>query len=211
MPGPDQYGRGFTFQANQVEKDYRDNPVPIGNSANWHSLTDDYVFGYLDTTGIDTRTGVINQDFVGITTEYRWVNKYLGDIVSDTRVARSDTRIYRFAEAILFRAEALNALGSTPEAIIELNKVAERAYGIADYYPNTLTQTEVDEAILRERLIEFGAEGKSWFDFIRFGKAFELIPTLVGRENDYQGNILLLPVNPATITKNPYITQTPGY
>ncbi|MDZ7633451.1 MAG: RagB/SusD family nutrient uptake outer membrane protein [Bacteroidales bacterium] len=76
---------------------------------------------------------------------------------------------------------------------------------------STLTQTEVDAAILHERLVEFGAEGKSWFDFIRFGKAFELIPTLVGRENDYQGNILLLPVHPSTLTNNINIVQTPGY
>ncbi|MCK5694490.1 MAG: RagB/SusD family nutrient uptake outer membrane protein [Bacteroidales bacterium] len=211
VEGPDQFGERFTFQANQVEGDYRDNPVPIGESANWHSLTDHYIGTYLTADTTDTRTGVISQIFNSATTEYRWVNKYLGDIISDTRVARSDTRIYRFAEAILFRAEALNAQGFTSEAIIELNKIAERAYGVADYYANTLTQTEVDDAILHERLIEFGAEGKSWFDIIRFGKAFELIPSLVGRESDYQGNILLLPVNPATITKNPNITQTPGY
>ena len=212
VEGPDQFGERFTFQANQVEKDYRDNPVPIGESSNWHSLTDSYINDYLiniDTS--DTRFGVISQIFNSASTEYRWVNKYLGDIISDTRVARTDTRVYRLAEAILFRAEALNALGSTAEALIEVNKIAERAYGVADYYPNTLTQEELDAVILHERLIEFGAEGKSWFDFIRFGKAFELIPSLVGRENDYEGNILLLPVNPATITKNPNITQTPGY
>lgn len=69
----------------------------------------------------------------------------------------------------------------------------------------------MDDAILHERLIEFGAEGKSWYDIIRFGKAFEMIPTLVGRENEYEGNILLLPVSPNTITKNPNIVQTPGF
>ena len=209
--GPDQFGERFTFQANQVEGALRDNPVPIGESANWHSFTDLYVNNYVNADTNDTRSGVINQEVSGASDDYRWVNKYLGDIVSGTRVARSDTRIYRFAEAILFRAEALNALGNTADAVIELNKIAERAYGIADYYSNTLTQTEVDAAILHERLIEFGSEGKSWFDIVRFGKAFELISTLVGRENEYSGNILLLPVNPNTITKNPSITQTLGY
>jgi len=209
--GPNQYGRNFTFQANQVEAAYRDNPMPLGSSAQWYTFTDSYVNGYVNATPGDTRSGVINQDFVTAKSEYRWVNKFLGDIVSGTRVARSDTRVYRFAEAILFRAEALNALGNPSDAVIEVNNIAKRAYGIADYYPNTLTQAQVDSVILHERLIEFGAEGKSWFDIVRFGKAFELIPTLVGRENDYEGSILLLPVNPATITKNPKITQTPGY
>ncbi len=209
--GPNQYGRGFTFQANQVESAYRDNPVPIGESANWHQFTDLYVNNYVNATPGDTRAGVINQDFSGATDDYRWVNKFLGDIVSGTRVARTDTRVYRFAEAILFRAEALNGQGFPADAVTEVNKIAERAYGIADYYPTSLTQTEVDSVILHERLVEFGAEGKSWFDLIRFGKAFELIPTLVGRENDYGGNILLLPVDPETITNNPSITQTLGY
>lgn len=44
---------------------------------------------------------------------------------------------------------------------------------------------------------------RSFFDFIRFGKAFDLIPTLVGRENDYQGNILLMQVAPGTIARTP--------
>ncbi len=206
-----QYGQRFTYQANQVPAAIQNNPVPIGSSAQWHTFTDHYVNDYLDATPGDIRKGINNQDTIYNSKLFRWVNKYLGEFVSGTRIAITDTRIYRFAEAILFKAEALNGLGSTPEAIIELNKIAERAYGTPDYYPATLTQAEVDSLILHERLIEFGAEGKSWFDIVRFGKAFELVPTLVGRENDYEGNILLMPVNPSTITNNPNIVQTPGY
>ena len=153
----------------------------------------------------------MNQVYISGTNKYRWVNKYLGEIVSGTRIGITDTRIYRFAEAILFKAEAMNGLGNIPGAIIELNKIAKRAYGVNNFYPNTLTQTQVNEAILTERLIEFGAEGKSWFDIVRFGKAFQLIPTLVGKENAYKGNILFVPVSPSTITHNPKIVQTLGY
>ena len=46
---------------------------------------------------------------------------------------------------------------------------------------------------------------------IRFGEVFNRVPTLAGRENDNQGNILLLPVNDDTISRNPKIKQTPGY
>lgn len=206
-----QYGQRFTYQSNQVPADIRNNPVPIGSSAQWHTFTDLYVNGYLKKTAGDTRMAVNNQDYTYKGKLYRWVNKYLGEIISGTRVAVTDTRIYRFAEAILFRAEAMNGLGDTPGAILELNKIAKRAYGVDDFYPNTLTPAEVDSLILHERIIEFGAEGKSWFDIIRFGKAFELVPTLIGRENDYQGNILLMPVSPSTITNNPKVAQTPGY
>lgn len=212
LEGPqNQYGQRFTYQANQVPAAVRDNPVPIGTSAQWHTFTDLYVNDFLNKTVGDTRKDVVNQDFTYSGKLYRWVNKYMGEFVSGTRIAITDTRIYRFAEAILFRAEAMNGLGETPGAILELNKIAKRAYGVDDFYPNTLTSQEVDSLILHERIIEFGAEGKSWFDIIRFGKAFELIPTLVGRENDYQGNILLMPVNPSTITNNPKVVQTPGY
>jgi hypothetical protein len=34
---------------------------------------------------------------------------------------------------------------------------------------------------------------------------------LVGRENDKQGNVLLFPIAPATISLNKNIVQTPGY
>jgi starch-binding outer membrane protein, SusD/RagB family len=110
-----------------------------------------------------------------------------------------------------FRAEILNAIGRTAEAITELNKVAKRAYGVDNFYPGTMSQQETDDAILHERIIEFAAELKSWYDIIRFGKAFEIIPSLVGRENEYQGNILLLPIAPNTLMKNQNIQQTPGF
>ncbi len=206
-----QYGQRFTFQSGQVAAAYRNNPVPIGSSAQWHVFNTNYVNNYLNKNASDTRRTTNYSTFTGGGKTYKWVNKYLGEIISGTRNSISDTRIYRFAEAILFKAEAMNGLENTTDAIIELNKIAKRAYGVDDYYPSTLTQAEVDAAILHERLIEFGAEGKSWFDFIRFGKAFELVPTLVGRENDYLGNILLLPVHPSTLTNNINIAQTPGY
>ena len=69
--------------------------------------------------------------------------------------------------------------------------------------------TSGDEIILNERLKEFATEGKAWFDLIRFGKVFERVETLKGRENEQ--NILLWPVNDASINTNKNITQTPGY
>ncbi|MBW1947120.1 MAG: RagB/SusD family nutrient uptake outer membrane protein [Deltaproteobacteria bacterium] len=211
LEASNQYGMRFMLPPGDIESQYWNNPVPVSSNAQWLTYVDDYVNNYLLATPGDTRSEVVNTDFQPGTVLYRWVNKYIGEWVNEARNDVTDTRIYRFAEAILFKAEILNALGSTPEAIIELNKIAKRAYGVDDFYANTLTQEEVDDAILHERLIEFGAEGKSWYDIIRFGKAFEMIPTLVGRENEYEGNILLLPVSPNTITKNPNIVQTPGF
>jgi hypothetical protein len=206
-----QYGQRFTFQATQVVAAARNNPVPIGTSANWHTLNNHYVTNYHNRTPGDTRAPVNYQVFTSGAATYRWVNKYLGELVSGNRLATSDTRIYRYAEAILFKAEAMNALGNSAGAILELNRIARRAYNVTNFYPATLTVSQVNDAILRERIVEFTAEGKSWFDFIRFGKAFELIPSLVGRQGDREGNILLFPIAPSTLSNNPKIKQTPGY
>ena len=67
----------------------------------------------------------------------------------------------------------------------------------------------LNEAIVTERMKEFAAEGKLWWDFIRLGVVFKKSPYLVGRENEL--NILLWPVAQASINKNPNIIQTPGY
>jgi predicted amino acid racemase len=133
-------------------------------------------------------------------------------VISGTRVFYDDIRIYRMAEAYMFKAEIENALDNKDAAITNLNIVAKRAYKVDNYYPLTLTKEQADSVILAERLQEFVAEGKSWFDIIRFGKAFEIITTLIGRETDKQGNILLFPVNVDVISRNSTkITQTPGY
>jgi starch-binding outer membrane protein, SusD/RagB family len=205
-----QYGRDFIYNPVQVAPVHRDNPVPVGGNNHWLTYSDSFVSKYIKSG--DSRSNIINKDFIGNDgVQYRWVNKYIGNVIDGTRRFVNDIRIYRLAEALLFKAEILNALDRTSEAISELNKIAKRAYGIDGFYSSSLSKIEVDEMILHERIIEFAAEGKSWFDIVRFGKAFEIIPTLVGRENDYNGNILVLPVHPNIITRNPNIIQTTGY
>jgi starch-binding outer membrane protein, SusD/RagB family len=139
-----------------------------------------------------------------------WINKYIGEVFAGTRVSSSDLIIYRFADAVLMKAEIENALGNTPEALVYLNKIAKRAYGVDNYYAG-LTPSQVDDAILNQRILEFVLEGKSWFDIRRFGKAFDMIPTLAGREAENNGNILLFPVAQDVINRNRSIIQTEGY
>src|SRR5690606_34397595 len=119
----------------------------------------------------------------------------------------SDIPIYRYAEAILFKAEIENEQGGDPVA--QLNKIARRAYGTPNYYSLPLSKVQINKIILTERMKEFAAEGKSWWDHIRLGLAFTDIPALVGRENET--NILLWPVVSASINGNPNIKQTEGY
>lgn len=206
-----QYGNEMLNQTTTVLPPFRDNPVPVASNAQRNDFSDHFVDTYLKKDPADIRLETNYGEFIMAGRPLTWINKFQGELQAGERWFTDDTPIYRYAEAILFMAEVLNARGRADEAVGYLNLIAERAYGQSDYYSTTLTQAEVEDAILDERLIEFAAEGKSWMDYIRFGKAFERIPSLVGREGDMEGNVLLFPINPGTLMRNPSLEQTPGY
>lgn len=187
----------------------KNNPIPAGTSAQHYIATEEHE-EFLYENVNDTRS-LVNYGVHHFQDEKLvWVNKYLGELSSEgDRFHTSDIKIYRFAEAILFKAEIENELGNQSEAINELNKIAKRAYNQDNYYSGSYSKEELDEIILDERLKEFFTEGKSWFDLIRFDKAFERVVWLEGRENEQ--NILLWPISQTTINLNPNIEQTPGY
>lgn len=191
------------------DKSLVENPIPVGSHQQWTCFTTGYeTFLYEDPNDSRAKVSIDSYDEIG-NRLFRWINKYRGDWADGTRFWTSDIKIYRFAEAILFKAEIENALGNQSAAVAELNKIAKRAYGQDGYYAGTYSKEELDEIILDERLKEFSAEGKSWWDLIRFGVVFDRVITLNGRENE--PNILLWPVNNSSINTNPNITQTPGY
>ena len=83
--------------------------------------------------------------------------------------------LYRLADIILLRAEALNKLGRYAEALTELNKIRTRA-GLAsrkeaDYASVTDKTYAIESDILQERQFELLGEGKRWFDLMRTGRA----------------------------------------
>lgn len=201
------FASNFLIALGDVDAKYHNNPVPIGGGG-WMTFTDDY-YAFLHSNSLDSRAIINVQEFVGENTTYRWINKYVGHYLNGTRIFDTDYRIYRWAEANLFRAEIAVEQDDFPTALSELNKVAKRAYGVSKYYNGTYTKEQLLEIILEERLKEFASEGKAWFDLIRFGKSFEYIPSLKGRENEK--NILLWPVNQETINRNTNIEQTEGY
>ncbi|HCS87788.1 MAG TPA: RagB/SusD family nutrient uptake outer membrane protein [Bacteroidales bacterium] len=79
--------------------------------------------------------------------------------------------LYRLADIILLRAEALNKLGRMDEAIAEMNKVRIRAHlpsKDASYYGGDADK--LDEDIFQEGQFELYAEGRRWFDLMRTGR-----------------------------------------
>lgn len=116
--------------------------------------------------------------------------------------ADSDFIEMRLADIILLYAEALNENSSTPAAILELNKIRNRA-GL----PNTTatTQAEVRVAIANDRRLELAFEGHRWFDLVRTGTA----TTVLGFTDT---NYYLAPIPISEITSSfGVITQNLGY
>jgi starch-binding outer membrane protein, SusD/RagB family len=138
--------------------------------------------------------------------KYHWINKYIGSWITQTRIFDSDIIVYRLADAILFQAELYNATAQTDKAISSLNQIAKRAYGEAAYYKDTLSTAEVEKYIMDERVKEFTAECKLWWDMIRMGVVFDRVATLKGRES--AKNILLWPIHYDALNANPNLEQT---
>lgn len=76
--------------------------------------------------------------------------------------------VYRYAEALLFMAEAVNEQGRPGDAEPYLNDVRDRA-GLDPL--NGLNQSEMRQAIMDERQVELAFENKRWLDLVRTGTA----------------------------------------
>ena len=135
--------------------------------------------------------------------------KFRGEVISGVRRFLNDIIIYRYADILLMIAEAKNALGQDPS--VEINQVRKRAYG-TNYAAHVFVNGSKDAndvAILAERDFELLFEGKRWWDIVRFGKAFQLVPELVL----YPGQEwrLLYPIGVDVLTLEPKVKQNPGY
>jgi hypothetical protein len=135
--------------------------------------------------------------------------KYQGVINAGSRVTMDDYPVYRYADLLLMLAEAKTLLSEDPAN--EINLIRQRAYGnnykpMVHGYPNQAGDTDLPEMILKERYFEFIAEGKRWYDLLRFGKEYVFKYTTVTEE--YK---LLWPIDQLTLTNNKALKQTPGY
>ena len=83
--------------------------------------------------------------------------------------------IYRYAEVLLFLAEALNEQSKGGEALPFLNLVRDRAFGAGVSPVITSSQVELRDIIYKERRVELAFENKRWFDLIRTGRAVAVI------------------------------------
>ena len=126
-----------------------------------------------------------------------------------TRYFYTDVVLYRYADLLLMKAEIKNALGQDPSP--EMILVRQRAYG-TNYASHAFvngTQDTNDAAILKERLLELCTEGKRWWDLVRFGQVFNMVPSLIGKSG--QTGLLLFPIGQTIRTTEPLVTENPGW
>ncbi len=150
-------------------------------------------------------------------------NKYSDTQAVDKSLgAGNDLPVYRYAEALLFYAEAscMASNGPTAKGMECLNQVHRRAYG-----KDPLTASSIDfkledyhaasfqNLVLQERAYEFIFEGKRWYDLKRTGKAAEVI--LAAKGITIAEKAYLWPIPTAELDYNqaldPDTDQNPGY
>lgn len=134
------------------------------------------------------------------------------------------------AEILLMKAEALIWKGAAgyEEALEIINKVRNRArLKDLDLTAESATEEEMLQAVLHERNIEFAAEGKRWYDLVRFGKMknyrykdsfIEIIVTYNSTANvSWLRSVLsneyawYLPISQSEIDANLLLVQNPYY
>ena len=139
----------------------------------------------------------------------------------DSQWASSMNRIvFRYADVLLMRAEALAQLGQTSEAISLVNQVRDRAAGMAtnsvvSNYPNkygvhyavgkyngSYSKDEAMKIIKMERRLELAMESERFFDLVRWGDAATVLNKYYTSESEKMN---FLSGSQFTANKNEYL------
>ena len=122
-------------------------------------------------------------------------------------------KIVRYADVLLMYAEALNEQGQTAQAAPYVNQVRARAR-LAPL--PALGQAAMRDAILHERLLEFGLEMQRWTDLERQNLlTAAYLPTLISHDDEFRnfvpGKSERYPIPTSELNLNPNLKQNPGW
>ncbi|MEP7278451.1 MAG: RagB/SusD family nutrient uptake outer membrane protein [Bacteroidota bacterium] len=156
----------------------------------------------------------------------RTINKYVTrDKVTQSGVgSANNTRILRYADVLLLKAEAiLQSGGLTTDAIDLINQVRTRARNMkagglvpANYLVSETDKTKIMGWIMNERLLELAGEGQRWFDLRRW----QLQGIITLNNAFFSSNVpmafdvtkhLYMPIPNSELDVNPNMKQNPGY
>lgn len=219
----DCFNAATEFAENEVifAYDHRSEEIPrngngIGAVAGWgfFSPTDDFINAFepndprlLYTIDIDNKHP---SKLLGSTTEYLGNDDGPGN------------KVYiRYADVLLWKAEALIETGDLGGAIAIINEIRERARtsptadgsvipeGTLVDRPSSSNKTEVMDWLMQERRVELGFESQRFNDLKRWETAKDV---LTGLGRNYQDHNALYPIPQRDIDKSGgSITQNSGY
>jgi starch-binding outer membrane protein, SusD/RagB family len=120
----------------------------------------------------------------------------------------NDFAHFRLAEIILIKAEALNELGQTAAAVALVNQIRARVFEPDKPISTGVSQAELRQLILNERLFELTSEAKRRQDLIRH-EQFTQRPWF--NKPTTAAFRILMPIPQTQIDTNPLLTQNAGY
>lgn len=132
---------------------------------------DGFMYGSMIEDELDTNIGGGKSGFF----QKKGVDPNLA--IATVYQAETDWVEIRFAEVLMNYGECANEIGKTDEALNVLYQIRERAgipAGTSHYGITATSQSEVREAYVDERFIEFAYEGKRWKDLRRW-KRFDIL------------------------------------
>ncbi|HEX6179937.1 MAG TPA: RagB/SusD family nutrient uptake outer membrane protein [Chitinophagaceae bacterium] len=195
--------------------------------------TDGRYWAYWDTVSYNTQQ-LYDDAVAQIGKYYPWrTAPGAGFIFQGNSDCDAKIPIYRYADIMLLRAEALNKKGQHQPALDIVNKVRSRVGYLVQAklsdYTGDIT-AGIEQTILEERQIELLGEGKRWFDMSRIGLIYNytdagygylrqiMNPILASRTGGilYQGENMgriLFPINSDAFNANPKLVgdQNPPY
>jgi hypothetical protein len=160
----------------------------------------------------DSQTPAVTTDSLGNIIEIQCYNRKVwipgATVTSNWGLHR---RLIRYADVLLFAAEALNENGKSSEALTYLNMVRARArQGNPNILPDiTVTdQAQLRDIIFNERRHELGLEGFRFWDLVRTGRA----PATLGPLGFVTGKNEVLPIPQSEIDLSQgTLVQNPNY
>ena len=161
-------GRDPRFYANILYNGAAWQGRTMGMWSQYNATTDTYTYGN------DFRPNNIIYSATRYYCRKMWPEVYVRNA---TQRALLNFVFFRYAEVLLNYAEAINEsadLASNRQlAIDQLNLIRGRAN--MPLFQNNLTQTQLREAIVKERAVELAFEDFRWYDLIRWKKAKDVL------------------------------------
>jgi len=180
--------------------------VCLGGGAEHNRPTADLIRAYEPG---DTRKDATLKEYVAVagdTVNTPYNRKWL--VAQNVNDGGLDWPVIRFSDVILMYAEVLNELDDLTEAINQINRVRERAFGdqLHNFDGASIPDKETFRIkVLNERRVELAFENHRWFDLVRTGKALEFLQ-VENRLQDWRTGQILISLE---LNMQPYQTLFP--